>query len=95
MKSIYLVMHLSWLLRPLLRELVFTDGILAVSFLMGKSRPAPLKTVSLPRLELNTAVVVRIAQAIKKEIILQIKISYIQILDRFNTDVTVYYRQIS
>ena len=90
MKFIYLVMHLSWLQRPLVRELVFADGILTVSFLMGKSRPAPLKTVSLPRLELNAAVAVRIVQAIKKE-----TIQHIQILDRFNTDVTVYYRQIS
>lgn len=90
MKFIYLVMHLSWLQRPLVRELVFADGILTVSFLMRKSRPALLKTVSLPRLELNAAVAVRIVQAIKKE-----TTQHIQILDRFNTDVTVYYRQIS
>ena len=49
-------------------NLVFTDGASTLSFLMGKSRLAPVKTVSLPRLELNAAVVaIRIAQVIKKE----------------------------
>ena len=48
--------------------LVFTDGTSTLFFLMGKSQLAPVKTVSLPRLELNSAVVgVQIAQVIKKE----------------------------
>ena len=43
-------------------KLIFTDGTSTISNL------APVKTVSLPRLELNAAVVgVRIAQVIKKE----------------------------
>ena len=50
-------------------KLVFTDGTSTLSFLIGKWRLAPVKTVSLPRLELNAAVVgVQIAQVIKKEI---------------------------
>ena len=38
-------------------KLVFTDGTSTLSFLLGESRLAPVKTVSLPRLELNAAVV--------------------------------------
>ena len=50
-------------------KLLFTDGTSILSFLMGKLRLAPVKTVSLPRQGLNAAVVgVRIAQFIKKEI---------------------------
>ena len=53
----------------------FTDGTSTLSFLLGKSRLAPVKTVSLPRLELNAAVVgVRIAQVIKKEMSLPLSI---------------------
>ena len=50
-------------------NLVFTDGTSTLSFLIGKWRLTPVKTVSLPRLELNAAVVgVQIAQVIKKEV---------------------------
>ena len=59
-------MHLSWFMGLL--KLVCSDGISTLSFLMEKSQLAPVKTVSLPKLELNAAVVgVRIAQVIEKE----------------------------
>ena len=49
-------------------NLVFTDGTSTLSFLMGKSQLAPVKTVSLLRVELNAAVAgVGISQVIKKE----------------------------
>ena len=49
-------------------KLVFTDGTSTLSFLLGKSRLASVQTVSLPRLELNAAVVgVQTAQVIMKE----------------------------
>ena len=48
--------------------MVFTDGTSTLSFLIGKSQLAPIKTVSLPKLELKAAVVgVRTAQVIKIE----------------------------
>ena len=54
-------------------KLLFTDGASTLNFLMWKSRLAPVKTVSLPRLELNAAAVgVPIAQVIKKEMSLPI-----------------------
>ena len=56
-------------------KLLFTDGTSTLSFLLEKSRLAPVKTVSLPRLELNAAVVgVRNAQVIKKEMSLPLSI---------------------
>ena len=56
-------------------KLVFTDGTSTLSFLLGKSQLAPVKTVSLPRFELNAAVAgVRIAQVIKKEMSLPFRI---------------------
>ena len=49
-------------------KLEFTDGTSTLSFLMGKSQLAPVKTVSLLRVELNAAVAgVGIAQVIKKD----------------------------
>ena len=54
-------------------KLLFTGGTSTLNFLMWKSRLAPVKTVSLPRLELNAAAVgVPIAQVIKKEMSLPI-----------------------
>ena len=56
-------------------KLLFTDGTSTLSFLLVKSRRALVKTVSLPRLELNAAVIgVRIAQVIKKEMSLPLSI---------------------
>ena len=54
-------------------KLTYIDGSSSRSFIMGKSRLAPVKSVSLPRLELNAAVVgVRIAKILKKEMTLPI-----------------------
>lgn len=47
--------------------LQFCDGSSSLSFIMGKSRLAPIKTASLPKLELNPTVGVRICQVIKRE----------------------------
>ena len=38
-------------------KLVFTDSTSTLSFLIGKSWLAPVKTVSMPRLELNASAV--------------------------------------
>ena len=54
-------------------KVVFTDVTSTLGFLMGKSRLAPVKTISLPSRD-------------------EVTTQHLQILDRFNTDTTVYYR---
>ena len=62
-------------------------GSVCLSFIIGKSRLAPIKSVSIPRLELTTAVLaVRLGELVRKEIDLPVGSSYFElILLRFYT----------
>ena len=53
---------------------VNTDGDVYCTFLIGKTRLAPLKTITIPRLELSAAVVaVRMDQMLRRELRLQVQ----------------------
>ncbi|XP_038066468.1 uncharacterized protein LOC119736528 [Patiria miniata] len=69
---------------------VNTDGDIHCSFLIGKSRLAPLKTMTIPRLELSAAVIaVKMDQMLRRELRVQVKGS------TFWTDSTVVLQYIS
>ena len=55
-------------------RITYPDGNVECSFVAGKSRNAPLKTVTIPRLELQAAVLaVRMDKAIRMELELDIR----------------------
>jgi hypothetical protein len=65
-------------------RLVNADQKVHCAFIMGKSRVAPLKHITIPRLELSAALV-----AVKVSTMLNVELSYKNIVDIFWTDSTV------
>ena len=50
-------------------RIAYADGNIECAFIMGKSRNAPIKTVSIPRLELQGALLAaRVDLAVRKEL---------------------------
>jgi len=52
------------------------DGESLISFIKGKSRLAPIKSMTIPKLELTAATIVKLAETIRYEITEELEVTY-------------------